>query len=117
MHGEREVLHLAGCQVHSRSVDRNVWRVDIRMRLQLGADERADFSAVAAELAEQALGTTERLEPRLELLRRVIVPQSFGSDRGNNAQQVAAAMLKLRNQQLHPVGARLLLRDVLRNPR
>jgi hypothetical protein len=72
------------------------------MRLQLPPHERPDLGRVAAELAEQALRPAEGLEPSLEVPGGPLLTKGLEGNRGDDAQEVAAAMLQLGHQHLEP---------------
>jgi hypothetical protein len=67
--------------MHLGAGEHHLWRVDLRVGLQLRADQGADLGGVAAELAQQALRPAEGLKPGLEVGGRPVFAQGLGGVR------------------------------------
>ncbi len=108
---EREGLDARGAQAHPvRPVEdhaRVAMRVEKAARLELGPNQRVEGYALAAiELRQEPVDARERQKPlaqaRQEILERGRVARRALGDRGDDAEEVARAVLQFGKQYLLP---------------
>ncbi|GJE69431.1 hypothetical protein CHKEEEPN_0959 [Methylorubrum podarium] len=112
MQGEGEVLHLLRGQQHLGTRDRDALRRGAGIGRELRVHEGADLDGVVAGPAEQGLGPAQCVQPGGEILHRRPLPDGAGRERGDDAKEVARAVLQLLDEHVLALGGPLGIGDV-----